>query len=80
MLCACRLDYLLLWFWIDVAASLPLQCMLTAWAPDVVWWNLGYLNRRVTLSLFVGTALTGTGAVLCIILAAQLFQQRSYGC
>ena len=41
----CRTDYLLFWFWIDVLACLPVQCMLTSWAPNVVWWNLGYTNR-----------------------------------
>ena len=40
-----RTDYLLFWFWVDVLACLPVQCMLTSWAPDIVWWNLGYTNR-----------------------------------
>lgn len=37
--------YLKGWCALDVVASLPLQCMLNAWAPQVYWWNTGYLIR-----------------------------------
>ena len=75
-----RHEYFLCWFWVDLAACLPLQCMLVSWAPGVTWWNVGYANRRVNTLFELTRSLHRSLVVVMSTMECLLVASKASGC